>query len=90
MSSPSSSTPQSQNSLTTNEALQEASEASLEELMNRSPTLSDSEVDRIVEYLRAQKTKFAQQEAQPKPKKTPRQKGPIFSADELLKAMDLE
>jgi hypothetical protein len=90
MSSQSSSTPKSQNSLTTNEALQEASEASIDELMNRTPTLSDSEIDRITEYLRAHKVKFAQQEAQPKPKKAPRQKGPIFSADELLKAMDLE
>ena len=69
--------------------LTEASPASLEELMNRAPQISDAEADRIIEYLRAQREKFAAQEAAPKPKKVPRQKGPILSADELLKDIDL-
>lgn len=69
--------------------LEEASPASLEELMNRAPQISDAEADRIIEYLRAQREKFAAQEAAPKPKKAPRQKGPILSADELLKDIDL-
>ena len=69
--------------------LEEASPASLEELMNRAPQISDAEADRIIEYLRAQREKFAAQEAAPKPKKVPRQKGPILSADELLKDIDL-
>lgn len=64
--------------------LSEATEASLDELMNRSPDISDAEADRIIEYLRAQREKFAQQEAAPKVKKTPRKKGPILSADEIL------
>lgn len=69
--------------------LEEASPASLEELMNRAPQISDAEADRIIDYLRAQREKFAAQEAAPKPKKAPRQKGPILSADELLKDIDL-
>ena len=69
--------------------LTEASPASLEELMNRAPQISDAEADRIIEYLRAQREKFATQEATPKPKKSPRQKGPIISADELLKDLDV-
>jgi len=68
--------------------LVEASPASLDELMNRAPNISDAEADRIIEYLRAQREKFATQEATPKPKKTPRQKGPILSVDDLLKEMD--
>jgi len=64
--------------------LTEASPASLEELMNRAPNITDAEADRIIEYLRAQREKFATQEATPKPKKVPRKKGPIISADELL------
>ena len=72
------------------ELLAEASPASLEELMNRAPDISDAEADRIIEYLRAQREKFATQEATPKPKKTPRQKGPILSADDLLKDIDLD
>lgn len=69
--------------------LAEASPASLEELMNRAPQITDAEADRIIEYLRAQREKFAAQEATPKPKKVSRQKGPILSADELLKDIDL-
>jgi hypothetical protein len=69
--------------------LAEASPASLEELMNRAPDISDAEADRIIEYLRAQREKFATQESTPKPKKTPRQKGPILSADDLLKDIDM-
>ena len=69
--------------------LAEASPASLEELMNRAPQITDAEADRIIEYLRAQREKFATQEAAPKVKKAPRQKGPILSADDLLKDIDL-
>jgi len=85
------STPPSQNSSQTNNAelLAEASPASLEELMNRAPDISDAEADRIIEYLRAQREKFATQESTPKVKKTPRQKGPILSADDLLKDIDM-
>lgn len=97
MQSQSHSTPPSQPSSTTTanaepvgeKILEEASPASLEELMNRAPQISDAEADRIIDYLRAQREKFAAQEAAPKPKKTPRQKGPILSADELLKDIDL-
>ena len=87
MQNQSSSTPPSPNS--SSEALAEASPASLEELMNRAPQISDAEADQIIEYLRAQREKFAIQEATPKPKKSPRVKGPILSADELLKDIDL-
>ena len=86
------STPPSQPSSQTTEApdlLAEASPASLEELMNRAPQISDAEADRIIEYLRAQREKFATQEATPKVKKTPKTKGPILSADDLLKDIDL-
>lgn len=79
------STTQSQNSSELNEAAPD----SLEELINRTPDISDAEADKIIEYLRAQRVKFATQESTPKPKKTPRQKGPILSADELLKDIDL-
>ena len=68
--------------------LAEASPASIDELMNRAPNVSDAEVDQIVAYLRSQREKFAQQEATPKPKKAPRQKGPILSADDLLGDMN--
>lgn len=97
MQNPSNSTPPSPTSSLTNAVpdsksavapLAEASAASLEELMNRAPNLSDAEVDVIVNYLRAQREKFAQQEAAPKPKKAPRKKGPIISADELLADLD--
>ncbi len=93
MQSQSPSTPPSPNSSQTEtdskDLLAEASPASLEELMNRAPDISDAEADRIIEYLRAQREKFATQEATPKPKKTPRQKGPILSADDLLKDIDM-
>ena len=69
--------------------LGEASPASLEELMNRAPAISDAETDQIIAYLRAQREKFATQEAAPKAKKTPRSKGPILSADDLLGDIDL-
>jgi len=81
------STPPSQNSSI--DVLAEASPASLDELMNRSPDINDAEADRIIDYLRGQREKFALTESQPKPKKSPRQKGPILSADELLKDIDL-
>lgn len=86
------STPPSPNSSQTADApdlLAEASPASLEELMNRAPQISDAEADRIIEYLRAQREKFATQEATPKVKKAPRAKGPVLSADDLLKDIDL-
>ena len=90
MSTQSSSTQQSQNSLTS-DALSEASEASLDELMNRAPALTtEAEIEKIISALRAQRSKFAQAEAAPKPKKSPRRKGPIISADELLNAIDLD
>ena len=93
MQSQSPSTPPSPNSSQTEvdstDLLAEASPASLEELMNRAPDISDAEADRIIEYLRAQREKFATQESTPKPKKTPRQKGPILSADDLLKDIDM-
>jgi hypothetical protein len=93
MQSQSPSTPPSPNSsqteATSPDLLAEASPASLEELMNRAPDISDAEADRIIEYLRAQREKFATQESTPKPKKTPRQKGPILSADDLLKDIDM-
>lgn len=88
MQNQSSSTPPSENS--SNDVLAEASETSLEELMNRAPQISDAEADRIIDYLRSQRSKFATQEAQPKPKKVPRQKGPVLSVDDLLKDIDLQ
>ena len=70
--------------------LDEATTTSLEELMNRTPQITDMEADLIISYLRAQREKFAQQEATPKPKKTPRGKAPkpTLSVDELLAGMD--
>ena len=70
--------------------LDEATPDSLEELMNRTPQITDMEADLIISYLRAQREKFAQQEATPKPKKTPRGKAPkpTLSVDELLAGMD--
>ena len=82
------STQPSPNSSSKDDLLAEAAPASLDELMNRAPNITDAEADRIIEYLRAQREKFATQEASPKPKKTPRQKGPILSVDDLLKEMD--
>lgn len=83
------STPQSENSSTANNSpLTEASAGSLDELFNRIPDISDTEVDKIIEYLRAQRAKFAQQEATPKPKKAPRQKGPLLTADDILGALE--
>ena len=72
MSSQSNSTQTSPQSSGTNDVLAEASPASIDELMNRAPNVSDAEVDQIVAYLRSQREKFAQQEATPKPKKAPR------------------
>lgn len=88
--SPSTNPSQTSSETEAQDLLAEASPASLEELMNRAPQISDAEADRIIEYLRAQREKFAQQEATPKPKKVPRQKGPILSADEILKDLDLD
>jgi len=70
--------------------LAEASPFSLEELMNRAPQISDAEADQIIAYLRAQREKFAQQEATPKVKKAPKAKGPkpTLSVDELLSGLD--
>ena len=70
--------------------LAEASAFSLEELMNRAPQISDTEAEQIIAYLRAQREKFAQQEATPKVKKVPKAKGPkpTLSVDELLSGLD--
>ena len=72
--------------------LEEASPFSLEELMNRTPQISDAEADHIISYLRAQREKFAQQEATPKVKKERKApvKGPKpeLSVDELLSGLD--
>jgi len=64
--------------------LAEAGLDSLTEMINRTPDISDAEIDRIVDYLRGQRAKFAQQEAAPKPKKAPRQKGPVLSVEDIL------
>jgi len=88
----SNSTQQSQTSLPDGDPLEEASEFSLEELMNRAPQISDLEADQIISYLRAQREKFAQQEATPKVKKERKAptKGPKpkLSVDELLSGLD--
>ncbi len=79
-------------SLPDGDPLEEASEFSLEELMNRAPQISDTEADQIISYLRAQREKFAQQEATPKVKKERKApaKGPKpkLSVDELLSGLD--
>jgi len=88
----SNSTQQSQTSSHDIDPLAEASEFSLEELMNRAPQISDGEADQIISYLRAQREKFAQQEATPKVKKERKApvKGPKpkLTVDELLSGLD--
>jgi hypothetical protein len=88
--SPTSSPTEAQSAAPTTDPLEEASPFSLEELMNRAPQISDAEADQIVAYLRAQREKFAQQEATPKVKKAPKAKGPkpTLSVDELLSGLD--
>jgi hypothetical protein len=94
MQSQSNSTPpsptSSQTEAPTTDPLEEASPFSLEELMNRAPQISDTEAEQIIAYLRAQREKFAQQEAAPKVKKVPKAKGPkpTLSVDELLSGLD--
>ena len=98
MQSQSNSTPQSPTSSSeaqsapTTDPLAEASAFSLEELMNRAPQISDTEAEQIIAYLRAQREKFAQQEAAPKVKKERKApvKGPkpTLSVDELLSGLD--
>lgn len=95
MQSQSNSTPQSPTSSSDQQALDplaEASAFSLEELMNRAPQISDTEAEQIIAYLRAQREKFAQQEAAPKVKKERKApvKGPkpTLSVDELLSGLD--
>ena len=99
MQSQSNSTPQSPTSSQTDaqsapttDPLAEASAFSLEELMNRAPQISDTEAEQIIAYLRAQREKFAQQEAAPKVKKERKApvKGPkpTLSVDELLSGLD--
>ena len=97
MQNPSSSTPPSPTSSSDQQAqspdpLAEASEFSLEELMNRAPQITDGEAEQIISYLRAQREKFAQQEATPKVKKERKApvKGPkpTLSVDELLTGLD--
>lgn len=82
--SPSTQTSQTSSPSPEDDLLTEASAASLDELMNRAPDISDSEADTIIAYLRATREKFAAQDAAPKVKKSPRKKGPILSADEIL------
>jgi len=88
----SNSTQQSQTSSHDIDPLAEALEFSLEELMNRAPQISDGEADQIISYLRAQREKFAQQEATPKVKKERKApvKGPKpkLTVDELLSGLD--
>lgn len=96
MQSQSNSTPPSPTSSQTEaqsaDPLAEASAFSLEELMNRAPQISDTEAEQIIAYLRAQREKFAQQEAAPKVKKERKApvKGPkpTLSVDELLSGLD--
>ena len=88
--SPNSSQTEAQSAAPATDPLEEASPTSLEELMNRAPQISDTEADQIIAYLRAQREKFAQQEAAPKVKKAPKAKGPkpTLSVDELLSGLD--
>ena len=88
--SPTSSQIEAQSAAPTTDPLEEASPFSLEELMNRAPQISDTEAEQIIAYLRAQREKFAQQEAAPKVKKVPKAKGPkpTLSVDELLSGLD--
>lgn len=88
--SPTSSQTEAQSAAPTTDPLAEASPTSLEELMNRAPQISDTEAEQIIAYLRAQREKFAQQEAAPKVKKAPKAKGPkpTLSVDELLSGLD--
>ena len=86
----SSSDQQAQSAAPTTDPLEEASPFSLEEWMNRPPQISDTEAEQNIAYLRAQREKFAQQEAAPKVKKVPKAKGPkpTLSVDELLSGLD--
>ena len=88
--SPTSSQTEAQSDAQSDDPLAEASAFSLEELMNRAPQISDTEAEQIIAYLRAQREKFAQQEAAPKVKKVPKAKGPkpTLSVDELLSGLD--
>jgi hypothetical protein len=88
--SPTSSQTEAQSATPATDPLEEASPFSLEELMNRAPQISDTEAEQIIAYLRAQREKFAQQEATPKVKKVPKAKGPkpTLSVDELLSGLD--
>jgi len=88
--SPNLSASEGQTAVPATDPLEEASPFSLEELMNRAPQISDAEADQIIAYLRAQREKFAQQEATPKVKKAPKAKGPkpTLSVDELLSGLD--
>ena len=88
--SPTSSQIEAQSAAQSDDPLAEASAFSLEELMNRAPQISDTEAEQIIAYLRAQREKFAQQEAAPKVKKVPKAKGPkpTLSVDELLSGLD--
>lgn len=68
--------------------LAEADETSLNELMNRDPlSLSDSDIDRLAENLRAQRKLFAQSEAEgkrPGKAKKVTEAKPTFSLDDLI------
>ncbi len=64
--------------------LTEANPASLDELINRTPDLTDAEIDRVIEALRAQRERFAQAEAAPKPKKAPKGPKPVIDITDIL------
>jgi hypothetical protein len=65
--------------------LAEANPASLDELINRTPDLTDAEIDRVIEALRAQREKFAAAEAAPKkPKAAPKGPKPKIDLSDIL------
>jgi hypothetical protein len=65
--------------------LTEADERSLDELINRCPEpMTDGEIRRIVEALRAQHAKFALSESTPKPKKAAKGPKPVVTLDDIL------
>lgn len=69
--------------------LTEAKASSLEELINRSPDLTDAEVDAIVTELRKQREKWAASEAMPKAKKAPKGSAPTLTIDDVMKGLEL-
>lgn len=68
----------------TKSPLSEVNPASLDELINRTPDLTDAELDRLIEAIHAQYAKFAAQEANPKPKKGPKGPKPAIDLSDIL------